>query len=46
VPRLAREAAWVLAGERGVAWIPGLREDARHAVTDATREVALVRVEG
>jgi tRNA(Ile)-lysidine synthase len=45
VPRLARNATWVLAGARGVAWIPGLREDARHAVTDATREVALLRVE-
>lgn len=46
IPGLARNVAWVLEGASGVAWVPGLREDRRHAVGTATERVALLEVEG
>lgn len=46
VPRAARARAWVLEGERGVAWVVGSRIDAGHALTPRTRRVAYVGLSG
>lgn len=42
VPAWLRRRQVVLAGEGGVAWLPGHRVDRRHAVGPATRRVAVV----
>jgi len=44
VPGFVRRAQLVLVGEAGVAWIVGRRVDHGHAVSAATRRVAVVRV--
>lgn len=44
VPAFVRRGLLVLEGRHGVAWVVGVRMDAAHAVTGATRSVAVVRV--
>ena len=44
VPKFIRRALLVLEGAQGVAWIVGQRPDARHAVTERTERVAIVRL--
>jgi tRNA(Ile)-lysidine synthetase-like protein len=45
IPRAARAGWPLLVGEQGIAWVCGLRVDARAAVTPTTLEVWQVRVE-
>lgn len=45
LPRAVRRAVPVVRGRRGAAWVVGQRVDAAHAVTDATRRVALLVLE-
>lgn len=42
VPRDVRRRLQVLEGASGIAWVPGARIDADHAVSDATERVAIV----
>ncbi|MCH7656621.1 MAG: tRNA(Ile)-lysidine synthetase, partial [Chloroflexi bacterium] len=45
VPRGERDGLPLVIGERGIAWVPGVRVAHWVAVTDATRRVVSVSIE-